>query len=327
MAAGRTYLERYVSGEYEQVWDELVALGVAVRQEPLHADALAVARETMRRARANIDRLIPRLVRIGYLFGYGWLQPPAFQPFDWDVREWYRASLDWARKQPPILSSATDTDEELSSMRARLLRLRKLAAPSIIITHWEQRIAAAEAMPRVESEVDAFERDASLLPLSVRAWYEVVGGVNFVGMHPGWLALLREDADTDPAAEAAREWKEFARGDLGRPFHLPALLDPLFVYSLNAAPVWEDSHAAGLYHLALMPDRYSLFGEHGEPWARRVELPCPAADAQLSSGPRETTFVTYLRNCFRWGGFPGWEHMAARPEQDLSFLTEGLAPL
>lgn len=63
MAAGGTYLERYVSGEYEQVWDELVTLGAAVRQDPVYTDALAVARETMRRARANIDRLIPRLVR------------------------------------------------------------------------------------------------------------------------------------------------------------------------------------------------------------------------------------------------------------------------
>lgn len=325
MAAGGTYLERYVSGEYEQVWDELVTLGAAVRQDPVYTDALAVARETMRRARANIDRLIPRLVRIGYLFGYGWLQPPAFQPFDWDARAWHRASLDWARKQPPILTSATDADEELSSMRARLLRLRELAAPSIIITHWEQLIAAAEAMPRAESLVDAFERNVGLLPLSVRAWYEIVGGVNFVGLHPGWLALLGDDADA--TVEEARERKEFLRGDGGRPFHRLAQIEPLFVYSLDLARAWEDQYSAGVYHLPLMPDRYSLFGEHGEPWARRIELPCPAADAQLSSGPDEMTFVTYLRACFRWGGFPGWEHMAARPEQDLSFLTEGLAPL
>jgi hypothetical protein len=76
------------------VWEELLALGAAVHEEPAHADALAVARETMKRARMNIDRLIPRLVRVGFLFGYGWLQPPASQPFGWREREWYRASLD-----------------------------------------------------------------------------------------------------------------------------------------------------------------------------------------------------------------------------------------
>jgi hypothetical protein len=32
----RTYLERYLAGEYEQVWDELLGLGAAVRTPPLY---------------------------------------------------------------------------------------------------------------------------------------------------------------------------------------------------------------------------------------------------------------------------------------------------
>src|SRR5258707_1642579 len=75
MTASRTYLQRYVAGEHEQVWAELVALGAAAYDEPVHSDALAVARETMRRARANIETLIPRLQRLGYTFGYNWLDP------------------------------------------------------------------------------------------------------------------------------------------------------------------------------------------------------------------------------------------------------------
>jgi hypothetical protein len=319
-----TYRDRYLSGERERVWDELVALGAAVREEPVYADALAVARETMRRARANIDRLIPRLVSVGFLFGYGWLQPPASQPFGWREREWYRASLDWARKQPPILSSATDADEELADMRVRLLRLGELAAPPEIVAHWAGRVAAAEAAPRDESPVDAFERDVGLLPLSVRAWYEVGGGVNFVGLHPGWLNLL---SDADAAVEEAREREAFLRSEVGRPFHRLAQLEPLFVYPLDAARAWEDGHSPGVYHLPLMPDPSSLFGEHGEPWERTIDLPCAGADALLHPGPHGTTFVNYLRTCFRWGGFPGWGRVGARPERDLSFLTEGLLPI
>ncbi len=34
-----TYLERYRASEYEAVWAELVALGPAIRGEPLFADA------------------------------------------------------------------------------------------------------------------------------------------------------------------------------------------------------------------------------------------------------------------------------------------------
>jgi hypothetical protein len=44
MTASRTFLERYLTGEYEQVWAELEALGEAVREEPLYSDALTVAR-------------------------------------------------------------------------------------------------------------------------------------------------------------------------------------------------------------------------------------------------------------------------------------------
>src|SRR5690348_10308173 len=72
MAERTLYLERYLAGAHEQVWDELTALGAVVRQESLYRDALAVARETMRRVRHNIETLIPRLSAVGYTFGYEW---------------------------------------------------------------------------------------------------------------------------------------------------------------------------------------------------------------------------------------------------------------
>ena len=65
-----TFLDRYRKGEYVQVWSELFEYGDRVRQEPILSDALAVARETMLRVRTNIERLIPRLVEIGYQFDY-----------------------------------------------------------------------------------------------------------------------------------------------------------------------------------------------------------------------------------------------------------------
>jgi hypothetical protein len=63
-----TYLERYLAGEHEPVWREIVALGAAVRKEPALTDAEAVAREMMGRVRRNIERLIPRLRERGYVF-------------------------------------------------------------------------------------------------------------------------------------------------------------------------------------------------------------------------------------------------------------------
>lgn len=63
-----TYLDRYLAGEYNAVWSELTALGPAIRDEPLFADAQAVAHETMARARMNVETLIQRLTALGYHF-------------------------------------------------------------------------------------------------------------------------------------------------------------------------------------------------------------------------------------------------------------------
>lgn len=65
-----SYRDRYLSGEHEQVWRELTQLGAQMRSDPVYPDALAVARETMRRARHNIEILIPRLRQAGYAFGF-----------------------------------------------------------------------------------------------------------------------------------------------------------------------------------------------------------------------------------------------------------------
>lgn len=60
------WLRRYEDGESVAVWQELVDLGPKV-DAPEHADAArAVARETMLRVRANLDRLVLRLRRLGY---------------------------------------------------------------------------------------------------------------------------------------------------------------------------------------------------------------------------------------------------------------------
>ena len=58
-----------MSGEHVEVWADLVTMGDRVRQEPVLGDAQAVADETMRRARQNIETLIPRLAEAGYRFG------------------------------------------------------------------------------------------------------------------------------------------------------------------------------------------------------------------------------------------------------------------
>jgi hypothetical protein len=62
------FYQRYCDGQREQVWDEMIGLGSAVREERYWTDAQAVAVETMKRACENVDRLVLKLEALGYDF-------------------------------------------------------------------------------------------------------------------------------------------------------------------------------------------------------------------------------------------------------------------
>lgn len=62
------WLERYRAGERVPVWTEMTAAGAELRNAPDWAIAVEVARETMTRARTNVERLIDLLPENGYRF-------------------------------------------------------------------------------------------------------------------------------------------------------------------------------------------------------------------------------------------------------------------
>ncbi len=65
-AAPATYLERYLAGEHEAVWTELRALGDAVREPKLEADARAVAAATMKAFGENVAKIARSLREAKY---------------------------------------------------------------------------------------------------------------------------------------------------------------------------------------------------------------------------------------------------------------------
>lgn len=109
--ASKRLLERYVAGEHAAVWQDLVALGDAVRKRLVRAEAVAVAKETMRRVRANLLTIVQRMRDRG---------------FDFD----------------------------------------------------EPDKAFVPASPDAVHRLDEFEHQWGILPLSVRAWYEVIDSIN-----------------------------------------------------------------------------------------------------------------------------------------------------
>jgi hypothetical protein len=115
----QSYLERYLDGEYIGVWAELVALGPAVRDEPVYTDAQAVAQEIMLRAKHNISLLVERLTKLEYRFispESVWTPPDAkltttldtleqrYGPFPLVVRMWYEVvgEVDFVGAHPKL---------------------------------------------------------------------------------------------------------------------------------------------------------------------------------------------------------------------------------
>jgi hypothetical protein len=242
-----SFLSRYQDGEHTQVWAELVALGEQIREEPLYSDALAVARETMRRVRYNIELLISRLSELGYQFG-------SPDPDEDGLIESF----------PPVFTPPKASVDDL---------------------------------------IAKLEREAGILPLSLKAFYQVVGGVNLEGMDPGW---------------------EYAGGLYG--------LDPLVVWPLVEDRIKSCLRRNNLaedeepYRITIAPDHYHKEGiSGGAPY--EVALPNLAIDAPLLYEWHEITFVNYLRICFDWGGMPGFEACSVRPKKELAYLTKGLLPL
>jgi hypothetical protein len=290
-----TFLSRFVGGDCQRVWNELLDLGDSIREEPLYSDALGVARETMRRARHNIEALIPRLEHVGYQFGYTGL---AVDP-------------EFAARQPRVFKGPK--------------------------RNIHQTLARLEAL-------------VGSLPLSLYAWYEQIGEVNFVGKEP---------ASWKPSGFKAEVYGRFV-GPLpeGIPanantfnYERPALLygagvwlDPLQAISphdqFDLYKDWKQEHDyyaslpekerddAGQsfeqFALEIAPDADFKFDTGGLD-AYEIAVPNRGVDGILLNEWHHTTFVDYLRTCFQWAGFPGLE-MYQNPPKELPDLTSGLLP-
>ena len=229
------WLDRYRAGEREPVWRELEALGERIQEPAQREEAWAVACETMRRARSNVERIHAGLIGQGYEF-----EEP-----------------DWA---------------------------------------WN---------PATPGDVDAVREIESLvgpMPLSLRAWYEIVGSVWWTGRQPAWDSFGPE---TDalvitPAVHVLSECKEWLEDREER---------------------YEEY--SRFFHAEISPDRLHKANISGGP-SYAIACGTPCADALVKEESRRLNFVPYLRVCFRHGGFPGFEGYQAGVNPLMERLSEGL---
>ena len=202
--------DRYRAGEHRQVWAELIAMGARVREDPVAADALAVAYEIMQRVDTNVRTLVDRL-----------------------------GATDTTAHVPPDAS--------------------------------------------VRKAIADFEKSGGVMPLSLRAFYEVVGEVNLIDTYPG--------------------------------------LDPLVVYGFDEGLAEFDGDEDAPSAITIAPDDIHKAGESGGD-AYEIAVPDLRADGELLNERHRLFFVDYLRLCFRFGGFPGYEGKADVPPA-LSTLSAG----
>lgn len=238
-----TYLQRYLDGEHEAVWRELVELGSAFREPEVIADAEAVAHETMLRVGENVQTLISRLKQQGYKFG-------SFQ------------SGDWKRHRPYVHPS--------KNVRVKLSKIH---------------------------------RQFGSIPLSLTAFYEVVGAVNLVG-HASWLSEIQTRPDAlavdsiDTALYSLQEWREMYEGED------------------------EPDEPCALW---IAPDEYHKDDTSGGP-PYSIAIPDASADAKVLYEWHDLYFVEYLRESFDCGGFPGLRREGGGLPQRIQELAQGLLP-
>jgi hypothetical protein len=275
-ASGRLpFFERYSTGECEKVWAELVALGPAVREDPYAADALAVACETMERVEANVRTVTARLRKLNYEFqghgdhraGSGGLYPSRIQGMSPQVQ---------------------DLVKQIQQARGKIGKeVKREPLDKKVRTH-------VPPGPLVRKQISRLEKMAGALPLSLRAFYEIVGEVNWMGHHS---SLSPPQGSICP--------------------------DPLVVFAVGDALAQCEQMEEDERYIPIAPDDLHKAGASGGE-AYGISVPDLRADGELLYERHGLFFVDYLRLVFRFGGFPGYEGISAEVPAEIETLRGGL---
>jgi hypothetical protein len=142
----------------------------------------------MRRARQNIETTVRRLDEIGYVFWNGRHGPvrPAVNMSS--VEALYAAAMNHST---PTQSAAFQQRfgnllEKTKTMSARIEAMRDVKAPPLspIANHLEDEIVFSPPAAKTIAMLRRLEKKGLAIPLSLKAWAEVVGDINLSGAHP-----------------------------------------------------------------------------------------------------------------------------------------------
>ena len=180
---------------------------------------------------------------------------------------------------------------------------------------------------RLIEKVTKLEQLAGPIPLSLRVFYEVIGQIGFYGIHPSFGVNLAgyEDQDGSWLETLSTEYYDFYyNAEAGK------LSDPLAIEFPYKEVVLEyyvyDFLEPGKYYIPIAPDIYHKADTSGA-GSTLIGFPNQNIDGILHGDWEGRYFVEYLREAFRWGGFPGLKKYPSHDKETLAFLTEGLLPI
>ena len=336
-----TYHDRYQAGEHERVWAELVAMGEAVRHEPVYTDALAVARETMRRAQANVETLIDRLHARGYRFDTA--QSAAQESVDRMAAAAHRIDVLRTVARGPMTNKLIGLIDRLASpaLQQQAIERMKATAATPAATHplKDSSVYCRATEECARGIADAEGRLGGPLPISLRAWYETFDYVSFLGSHPELnptrptraqpMMYVAPSMLQGSSGRQARQLAESLGFRLTSEAPASSLEeetppDPLVISSLEEVLGEAGEDDGGGDSFIISPDDLQKAGISGDVYY--VDLPDNKADVVFQDW-KSDYFVAYLRRAFAWGGFPGWERHRNPPMDLIKELTHGLVPL
>lgn len=154
--------------------------------------------------------------------------------------------------------------------------------------------------PGTEDAISRIEREIGMLPHALKAFWRVVGSVDFTARHKALVPVVYpwdgceypDPIVVYPPSVAISELNEFLddreeRMRCNFPFIVPVAPDDAH----------KDNVSGGIWY--------------------NLSVPAVADDPPLNDEWHHTTFVSYLELAVRWGGFPGLERF---PEHEWPLL-------
>jgi hypothetical protein len=329
------YLARYANGEYQQVWDELIKLGPEIRQGDLYAQAEAVARETMRRVRTNLETLVERLKTLNFNFQYPPLTPldpdelkelagfdRQYGPFPLSIRIFFEevGSVDFMGSHPKLCEytpspSVSGMSEKINATYQK--HFGEMPEPDPASSINPTLGLLYQLMQEAGKGAASKDNPERMAKLSAFA-HDLAGNFSLeVGPMPGMKPV-------NPTPKKPKEEKPEVLADpLVFEFNLPEI-DPDIEEDEEES--YKDAET-GLYICEVAPDALHKSNYSG---GGPIEFLFPdfAIDAKLRCDDSDYGyFVSYLRECFEWGGFPGLKDSKKPPRKELEFLTKDLLPI